>query len=186
MQATMTQKVNGIDVEALGALQNEVRKNPASGKARFSATTRWRGGARSETEIDGWSLGGRTLPRHFSIPIDEPPELLGKSTAPNPQEVLMAGINACMMATYVAVSSAMGIPLEHVQIETTGELDLRGFLGIDKSVNPGYDEIQATVRIKGDGTPEQFRKVHDAVLATSPNYSNVIKPIRFSPRLVVE
>ena len=42
------------------------------------------------------------------------------------------------------------------------------------------------MRIKGDGTPEQFRKIHETVIQTSPNYFNVSRPIRLDAELVVE
>jgi hypothetical protein len=41
-------------------------------------------------------MNGRELPREFSIAADEPPELLGANTAPNPQ-LLIAAFNACIM-----------------------------------------------------------------------------------------
>ena len=82
--------------------------------------------------------------------------------------------------------AANGITLQKLEIETRGELDLRGFLGIDPKVRPGYESIQYTVRIKGNGTPEQFRKIHETVIKTSPNYFNVSQPIRLDAELVVE
>ena len=98
----------------------------------------------------------------------------------------MAGLNACMTVGYVAGCSVRGIELESLSIETEGSLDLRGFLGIDKNVPPGYEEIRYTVRIKGNGTPEQFEEIHKTVMATSPNYWNLSRPIRLTPTLVVE
>ena len=80
--------------------------------------------------------------------------MLGQNSAPNPQELLMAAFNACIMVGYVATASAMGINLDSVDIETEGELNLRGFLGIDNKVKPGYDSIQYVVKIKGNGTTE--------------------------------
>ena len=44
--------------------------------------------------------------------------------------VLMSAFNACIMVGYVVGASVNGIHLEKVEIETDGELDLRGFLGI--------------------------------------------------------
>jgi uncharacterized OsmC-like protein len=120
------------------------------------------------------------------MPVDEPLELLGENTAPNPQEMLMAALNACVMVGYVAGAAVRGIRLDKVEIETTGELDLRGFLGIADDVVPGYESIQYTVRIKGDGTAEQFREIHDTVIKTSPNYFNISKPVRIDADLVVE
>jgi uncharacterized OsmC-like protein len=124
--------------------------------------------------------------RAFAIDADEPFELLGRNTAPNPQELLMAALNACMTVGYVAVAATIGVSLEKLQIETAGQLDLRGFLGIDASVPPGYETIRYVVRIKGNGTPEQFRQIHETVMKTSPNYFNLTRPVRLIAGLVVE
>ena len=97
----------------------------------------------------------------------------------------MAALNACMTVGYVAGCAMHGIVLESLEIETEGELDLRGFLGIDPNVKPGYDEVRYTVHIKGNGTPAQFRDIHETVMRTSPNYFNVANPIRMKPTLVV-
>jgi uncharacterized OsmC-like protein len=185
MQATLS-KINGIDTDALRQTMEAVSGDPRKGIARFNVTTAWKHGTRSETRVESWALGGQGLPKNFTIAIDEPPELLGGNTAPNPQEVLMASANACMLATYVAACSMQGIQLHRLEIEMRGELDLRGFLGLDKKVKPGYDEIEFDVRIKGDGTPEQFKAVHEWVQKTSPNFFNLANPIRMKPRLVVE
>jgi uncharacterized OsmC-like protein len=179
-------KVNDIDTAALKQTMEAIKADPAQGIAGFHVTTRWKGGTRSETHVSGWELGGQRRAKNFVIPIDEPPELLGTNTAPNPQEHLLAAMNACMMATYVAACAMQGVELEHLEIETKGELDLRGFLGLDKKVKPGYDELEYVVRIRGDGTPQQFDAVHKWVMATSPNYWNIANPIRLKPRLVVE
>ena len=66
--------------------------------------------------------------------VDEPFELLGENTAPNPQEYLMTALNTCVTVGYVAGAAVRGIMLETLEIKTKGELDLRGFLGIDDTV----------------------------------------------------
>ncbi len=185
MQATQ-EKVNGIDTQALQRMAEDVSAKPQCGLAKFQVSTRWKGGTQSETRVEAWELGGRRLRRNFAICTDEPTELLGQAVAPNPQEVLMAGLNACMMVGYVAGCAVRGIELGSITIETEGELDLRGFLGLDKSVPPGYEEIRYTVHLKGNGTPQQFEEVHQTVMATSPNFWNISRPIRMKPRLIVE
>ena len=71
-------------------------------------------------------------------------------------------------------------------IETEGEIDLRGFLGIDPAVTRGYDNLRYKVHIKGNGTKEQFAEIHEAVMATSPNFYNLSRPVALKPTLVVE
>jgi uncharacterized OsmC-like protein len=178
--------VNGIDVAALSGVMRDIAADPAKGAVQFHVTTAWQGQTRSRTTVESYRIGGQEIPRRFQTVVDEPVELLGTNTAPNPQEMLMTALNACMLVGYVVGAAVEGITLEKVEIETSGALDLRGFLGIDPSVRPGYESIHYTVRIKGDGTPEQFRKIHDTVRRTSPNYFNVSQPIRLDAELVVE
>lgn len=177
--------LNGIDLPALGEFVEQVKADPGKGRVRFKVTTRWSGQTRSETTVDGYELGGQAINRRFKIVADEPVDLLGTDTAPNPQELLMTALNACMAVGYVAQASIHGIELRTLEIVTTGHLDLRGFLGIDETVAPGYQQLDYTVRIGGNGTPEQFREIHHCVMKTSPNFFNLNQPICMNGRLEV-
>ena len=178
--------VNGINVDDLFALINDVKREPAKGKTNWHVTTTWQGQARSRAEIESYEIGGEKMPRRFSIDIDEPRELGGSNSFANPQEHLIAALNACMIVGYAAQCAVRGITVESLAIETDGEIDLRGFLGIDPAVPPGYEKLSYKVRIKGSGTKEEFAEVHKAVMATSPNFYNVSRPVALEPILVVE
>jgi uncharacterized OsmC-like protein len=178
--------VNGIDVDALQQVVRQVSEDPAKGMVRFAVKSAWQGQTKSRATVESYRIGGQEVKRHFEIDVDEPFELLGQNSAPNPQEMLMTAFNACIMVGYVAGAAVMGVRLEKVEIETSGELDLRGFLGIDPSVPPGYEAIRYTVRMKGDASEAQFREIHDNVLKTSPNYFNIARPIRIDAHLVIE
>lgn len=180
-----TKRVNGIDLDALSSVVAEISANPAAGKVGFRVNTEWRGQTRSRSTIRSFSLGGQDIARHFTVDADEPEELLGTNTAPNPQELLMSALNACIMVGYVAGAASKGITLESVEIETTGSLDLRGFLGIDPTVPPGYETLHYVVRMKGNGTAEQYREIHENVMRTSPNFFNLSRPIRIDARLEI-
>jgi uncharacterized OsmC-like protein len=178
--------VNGINVDDLFLLIDDVKRDPAKGKTNWHVTTTWQGQARSRAEIGCYEIGGEKVPRRFSIDIDEPRELGGSNSFANPQEHLIAALNACMTVGYVAQCAVRGITLESLAIETDGTIDLRGFLGIDPAVAPGYENLSYTVRIKGNGTREQFAEIHQAVMATSPNFYNLSRPVALKPALVVE
>ena len=178
--------VNGINVDDLFALIDGVKRDPAKGKTNWHVTTTWQGQARSRAEIEGFEIGGENVPRRFSIDIDEPLQLGGSNNFANPQEHLIAALNACMTVGYAAQCAVRGITLESLTIETDGEIDLRGFLGIDPEMPRGYEKLNYTVRIKGSGTKAQFAEIHDAVMATSPNYYNISQPVDLKSKLVVE
>ena len=183
LDTTTNPPVNGIDLQAIDATVAAITDNPACAQVAFRVKTEWKGQTRSESTVESYTLAGEVVPRSFTIVSDEPQELLGTNSAPNPQELLMSAVNACMMVGYVAQASVRGIRLDDCRIETEGELDLRGFLGLDEKVPPGYRRINYTVFLEGDGTRAQFEEIHQAVIATSPNYFNMAQPVQMCGRL---
>lgn len=175
--------VNDLDLTALGAVVEDIAADPSKALVRFAVSTRWTGQTGSTSTVRGYDIAGEHVAREFEIRADEPRELLGTNSAPNPQELLMSALNACMTVGYVAGAATRGITLEKLEIETSGELDLRGFLGLDDSVPPGYEKLDYIVHIAGNGTPEQFADIHRTVMATSPNYFNIARPIQINGRL---
>ena len=178
-------RVNGLDLPALGEVVEAIEKDAGQAAVGFAVTTRWTGQTRSETVVDGFTMAGERIARSHKIVADEPCQLLGQDSAPNPQELLMAAFNACITVGYVAGAAIRGITLESLEIYTKGQLDLRGFLGLSETVPAGYEAIDYEVRIKGDGTPEDFEAIHQNVIKTSPNYFNMSRPIRMNPKLSV-
>lgn len=178
--------VNGLDVEALRGCIEGIENRAADGQTTWTVTSTWKGGTRTDHAIDGVQIGGRNIDRKFSLSIDEPCELGGTNRFANPQEYLMSAINACMMVGYSATAALMGVNLTRLEVQLEGDIDLRGFLGIDQNVKAGYNRLKQTVHIAGDGTPEQFARIHEIVKATSPNYFNITTAIPMASELVVE
>lgn len=177
--------VNGLDLAALGEMVESIEQDAGKARAAFRVTTRWTGQTRSESMVEGFDIGGERITRNHKIVADEPCQLLGRDSAPNPQELLMAAFNACITVGYVAGAALKGIALKSLEIETRGELDLRGFLGLSDTVAPGYESIDYEVRIKGDGSAQDFEEIHRTVMATSPNYFNMSRPIKMNGKLRV-
>lgn len=184
-QMSQPKIVNGLNVDDLMTLIGEVTKNPAKGMTSWRVATTWMGQTRSQSEVTGFVLGDMHVDRRFILDVDEPAEIGGSNTKANPQEYLLAALNACMTVGYVAQCAVRGIVLESLQIETEGDIDLRGFFGIDPTIAPGYESLRYTVRIKGNATKAQLAEVHAAVMATSPNFHNIAKPVALMPTLVV-
>ena len=136
--------VNGLDLAALADVVEAIEKDASKAIVGFEVVTRWKGQTRSETTVDGFTLAGERISRSHTIVADEPCELLGADSAPNPQELLMAAFNACITVGYVAGASLKGINLESLEIRPRGQLDLRGFLGLSDAVAPGLRERSTT------------------------------------------
>ena len=178
--------VNGIDLDDLFALIAAVKDDARNARTSWRVATAWQGQTRSRSQVEAFEIGGERVARQFVIEIDEPCELGGTNRAANPQEHLLAALNACMTVGYVAQCAVRGITLESLNIETEGDIDLRGFLGLDPAVPPGYKSLRYIVRIKGSATQEQFAEVHQAVMATSPNFYNLSRPVALDSTLIVE
>lgn len=173
----MQSQLNGINVADLTQFVEQVRSDPHAGLAQFDVETTWHGGTRTQAKVCDSKIGSAQIARPFLIDADEPEELLGKNTAPNPQELLLAALNACMSVGYVANAAAMGIEINALKIRSYGTLDLRGFLGLDENVNLGYDAIQYVVDIASSAPKEKLEKLHAIVQKTSPNFHNMARTI---------
>lgn len=81
----------------------------------------------------------------------------GSGTAACSGDLLLGALAACAQLTCQLVATAMGIPVEHIRVEVTGEMDLRGTLGISKDVPVGFQDIHASFDISApQATPEQL------------------------------
>ena len=86
--------VNGINVTALRDTMGAVRADPKVAKTHWAVKTDWLGGTVSRTRVAGCGIGGQWIERPFEFVSDEPHELCGTNTQPNPQEYLLGALNA--------------------------------------------------------------------------------------------
>ena len=169
--------INGIDLGVVGAIAEAVTADPAAAQARFAITTEWQGQCGSISRTRSMSIGGQEIERPHTIAADEPFEMLGQNQAPNPQELLIAAFNACVLVGFVTAAAAEGITLSRLEVDTEGGLDLRGFLDPDSGISPGVDKLVTKVVIDGDGTDEQFAAILEHVQKVSPNHFHLTRPI---------
>lgn len=182
-QTTSDDEVNGIDTHALFETIDTIKGDPALASCKFFAATKWNGGTTSDCTISRYQLSGEDIPEDFTMSIDEPIALLGTDAAPNPQMYLFAALASCVLNTFVINAAARKIRLDSLEIDVEGELDLRGFLGIDESVNAGYNELTLVCRVTGDGTREQYEQCLEAGTRYSPNFQSISRPVAIHYRV---
>ncbi|HSF26520.1 MAG TPA: OsmC family protein [Actinomycetes bacterium] len=100
--------------------------------------------------------------RSFTLAADEPPPL-GEDEAPNPVELALAGLASCQIVTYRVWAQKLGIELTDVDIAVDGDLDFRGFFGLDDDIRPGFRDIRVEVRLRGPETPERYAELQRVV-----------------------
>ena len=167
----VTSTINGVDLDRLSGTIDAVSADPALARFQFRARNHWIDGGYSRTTIKGFYGAGQedaTRTEPFTVDADEPPVLLGRNRAPNTGEYVLHALAACVSGTIVYHAAARGIALDGLETTIEGDLDLRGFLGLDSSVRPGYEQIRVTIKVAGDFDDDQF-----AELATLTRYSPV-------------
>lgn len=142
--------LNGVNVTTLSETVTAVQANPDIGKFQFRAANRWLGGGHNRSRIQGFAAGGQEdtqRSKPFVMDADEPPALLGEDQGANPVEFVLHGLAACMTTSMVYHAAAKGLAIEGVQSTLEGDLDLRGFLGLDPAVPKGYREVRVRMTV---------------------------------------
>ncbi len=170
--------VNGIDVASLKQTIGAIEQEPSLAAFRFRIENHWLGGGRNRTTVKASHGAGQDFPERdgkFTMEADEPPVLLSGDTAANPVEHLLHALVSCVTTSAVYHAAARHIPVEAVESELVGDIDLRGFLGLDPAVPKGYRQVTMRMRIPGDLTAEQKQQVMDLGRTYSPVY-NMVSP----------
>ena len=147
----MNKIVNGVDLSKIEDLFRAVKKTDALGDLKFSAKSVWKGGTKTEVTISPYYAGGHNLAppgRTFTLIIDEPTELGGEDTAPNPMEYLAAAICGCITAGITTNAGFANATVSELEVNVEADVNIRGLLGIDQSpIN--CNKIDYTVRMTG-------------------------------------
>jgi uncharacterized OsmC-like protein len=177
---------NGVNVEQLGEAVEAITENPDAGQFQFRARTEWTDSLQCVTKINDFDQAGKTITtQEFTIEGDEPEQILGKRTAANAVELLLAALGSCLSVGYAANAAAMGIELNELRFDLKGDVDLRGFLGISEDVRAGYDSVTCTVHINADASEDELAELRERVESTSPLMDNIANQVSLETDLVV-
>ena len=185
MQA-LQQIVNGVNVDQLVDTINAIEKTPDLGKFTFRANNEWLDGAHNRTSIQGFYGAGQedtSRSKAFVYNADEPPVLLGANHGANPVEYVLAALASCLTTSLVFYAAAQGVKIEDVELQLEGDLDVRGFLGLSEDVRNGYENIQVTLKVKGEASEEQLEKLVELVQRRSPVFDIISNPVPVSVRM---
>jgi uncharacterized OsmC-like protein len=109
----------------------------------------------------------------FVLEADEPPVLLGKDKAANPLEYLLHALASCLTTSMVYHAAVRGIHIDEVESSLEGDIDLHGFLELDKNVRNGYQGIRVNFNIKADVPDEKLQEVGQLGPGHSPVFDSL-------------
>jgi uncharacterized OsmC-like protein len=109
----------------------------------------------------------------FELDNDEPDVLLGGDRAPNPVEYVLHALAGCLTTSLVYHAAARGITVRSVATRLEGDLDLRGFLGLDEDVRRGYERVRVTMHVDADTDQMTIDELVALAQARSPVFDIV-------------
>ncbi len=163
-----------LNLENYKEFVEQVKQDPEVGKFRFSAKTEWRDGTIT-----------RTVARDREILADEPEALGGQDSAADPVELLLASLTSCVSIGLVTHAANQGVDFDDFEIEITGDMDLRGYLGLDEKVRPGYTNLDYIVRVKSDADRATLEDLLKKAEQHSPMFDNIRNGVPVNSKLEV-
>jgi uncharacterized OsmC-like protein len=95
--------------------------------------------------------------------------------------MLLQALVACAGVTLNAVATSLSLPVRDAKVRAEGELDVRGTLGVDRSVPVGFRHIRLGFEIDGDLSAEQ----RQTLVRLTERYCVVLQTIRSGPTVTV-
>ncbi len=116
----------------------------------------------------------RNLPAHI---VDEPPQLLGDDTAPNPTEALLAALGTCVAVGLQANAVARGWVIKGIAVDLEGDINITSVWGTG-DLSPKAVGLTA-VRIKVDLDVEGATEAEiDEIVAHTAKWSPVFNTVK--------
>ena len=180
----MSKVINGVNVTDLMQTMDAVKADPTVAKFRFRLNNEWLEGGHNRSTLNEFYGAGQLHQRakSFLIHADEPIVLLGRDQAPNPADYLLTALAACVTSSLVNHAAARGIKIEEIESQVEGDVDVRGFLGLDPSVRNGFQNIRMTLAIHADVTDEQLEELASLGTGFSPVFDSVTNGVPVTVR----
>jgi len=177
--------VNGVNVGELFNTINAIKSDKSIAEFKFSAKNEWKNGGHNRTTVDEFFGACKTHNRNkpFVIDEDEPPVLLGEDHGANPVEFALTALAGCLTTSLVYHAAAKGIKIDSVASRLEGDLDLRGFLGLDDSVRNGFENISVKFKIKADASEEVLEELCQMAQKRSPVFDIISNSVPVSVEL---
>jgi len=95
-------------------------------------------------------------------------------------EHLLHALAACLTTSMVYHAAAQGIQIQEVESSVEGDIDLHGFLELDRNVRNGYQGSQVKFKIKADVSDDQLEKISQLGPRYSPVFDSLTKRVPVS------
>ncbi len=141
----------GINVDEILQFKEMAKEDPARADRSPTLVAHWVGGDRSRVEF-------KDIVTH-----------IGGDKELSPMHMVLASLAACDVDLVAMHASILGLRIESLSVEATGQFNVRAYLDLEDVPGSGYDAITYKVRIHVPGaTPEQIAYLRERCEKSSP------------------
>jgi Predicted redox protein, regulator of disulfide bond formation len=108
----------------------------------------------------------------------------GDNQAPNPIELLLAAIAACIEASFYEFAVHEGFTITKLTVDVEGTLDLRGLFMLD-NVAAGFKDLSYTMNIETPDDETRIREFAQKVVDHCPVVDSLVNPTSVSGLITV-
>jgi uncharacterized OsmC-like protein len=125
----------------------------------------------------GTAITRVTLREGLSCDIEEGPWKLvagmtekygGSNDGPNPGVFGRAALGSCLAIGYAMWAARLGVPVDALEVAVHADYDVRGELGANDDVRPGYTQVRYIVTVSSPASTEDIERWLD----TADRYSS--------------
>ena len=87
---------------------------------------------------------------------DSAPALAGHALGPTAPEMLLGALASCLVHTYLIQATLLQIPLDNVEVEVKGALDMSGVVGLPYTALPQLSEVTYSAKVTSPAAPEDI------------------------------
>ena len=162
---------NGVNTQALLDAREALAGAPEAAQFEWRATCTWQNGTHSRSAVQRFfGLGQEQSHKsNFTYDVDHPEIFAAEDNGPTPVEVVLVALGSCLTAGVAAIAQHRNIQLRKVTATITGDMDVRGILGMDTDVRNGFSGMKVHYDIDADASPDDIR----ALVAQSQKRSAV-------------
>lgn len=125
-----------------------------------------------EFEVTGEAKGMRAelTSKQHTIIIDEPENMGGADTGPDPLANMLASLAGCENVVANMAAKEMDFDLQGIDFRVTGELDPRGLMG-DANVQPYFQQVAVEASVKTSESDERIDELKAKTDARCPVFT---------------
>lgn len=109
-----------------------------------------------------------------SFVIDQPKGAGGQDEGPNPLEVFLSSLGACICAIGKIISNQERLKVREIDVAIEGDIDKDYLMGKTEKGRAGFTEIRAKVNIDADMTDEEKAHLLQRIQKRCPIADNIL------------